>query len=460
MLAAVFNYDAEEEDRRVRRNAKLAGAVFVLGLLGVLIGPRLRTAWTREDAWAGEFVVSRGVGLDEAGGVPWRRVHEELLPSWIVALGGSPSEEEAAFHRLTSALEPDEELRSLAVALREFGRDPAGESEALFDLSRRWSQRLDERGVGWRIEAGVVGGPRPFFYVKSYEVVADGRAKVGEAEHRVRLLRRADNLNVREGWLGHTATVEEGGLVVIHRILDFAADDLWPIFAEDPEDTDPLRRAFARSVMSEARVLPADVLEILRDTAPDRLAMREAWDAVIERTACSHVNVPPVPWNGFDLRGRESIERLVEPYVPCPAVKRGEADALIDGSRSLRRTRDLDRALAYLVGWVARGVSVHELQHAADLGRELSPFESERSAYLTSFSTEGVAAVALFQACVANRDGWGTHAEALADSGLDCAAPPDSPVATAQARLAELGSPYQPVVLPEQFAITLPLPGE
>lgn len=450
----------EQEERNTRRNAKIAAGLVALGLLGIVAGPPLWAKLNNEDAWAGAFVQARGLGADEADGVPWRRVHEALLPDWIVAMGDGEEAEAAAFERLARALAPDEELRSLAVALREYARDPAVESEALFELSRRWSERLDERGLGWRIEAGIAGGAEAFFYVKTYEVVADGRAKVGEAAHRVRLLRRADRLNVVEGWLGHTATVEEGGLVVIRRILDFTADDLWPIFADDPEDPDPLRRAFARSVLAEAAALPAEVLEILGDTAPDRLAMRRARDAVLERSVCSRVIMPRIPWNGLDARARDSIEALVEPYGQCPGVKRDEGDALIRGSRSLRRTRDLDRALAYLAGWVARGVSVHELQHAADLDADYSAFEMERSAYLASFATEGVSAVSLFQACVANRDGWGTHAAALEDSGFDCAAPPENPVAQARAKLAELGTPYAPVVLPQDFAITLPLPGE
>lgn len=82
----------------------------------------------------------------------------------------------------------------------------------------------------WRIDCNVVGFPQgPVFYAKNYRVIDDSQGKVGGVSHRVRLLKRVDQTNVRELYLGQTSRFSDGALLTADRIVDSAVPRVWPL---------------------------------------------------------------------------------------------------------------------------------------------------------------------------------------------------------------------------------------
>jgi len=400
--------------------------------------------------------------------VDLRQVHEELLPSWTVALAWAdrqgPEPATAARQALETAIASDQNLSELLTELAERVQgDLWSEGERLIFLTSAWSRYLDDQDAPWRVEGGVVDlGNGPFFYVKVYEILADGAVGVGGQPARIRLMRRADTLNIREAHLGHVVEGEDAGMVVLDRIEEFAADQLWPLL--DPSGQGALDRlgaAHGAAVRAEAAaVLPPEDLALLQETARERLDLIAAVRSVTERGCDFRFNT--VPWQGFDAQDRERLGRAYRQDLGarCPAITRDEIQPLLESSETLRSTRDLDRALASLVGWAARSTAAHEARHVGDRGQDFDAVETELSAYLASFSTDGISALSFFQACQANAGIDGTHARALAASGLDCETPPRDLQARARLRSREVFDHADLVVLAADFARSVPVSGD
>jgi len=454
---------AQERRRKRRQRAVLAvAAVVLIGWWG--LGDRV-LPWLRgEQNWQGDHVFqARAPSL--LGQVDLRRVHEELLPNWTVAQawvdrqGSEPAA--AALQSLQLAIASDANLTELLTELAERARgDLWQEGERLIFLASAWSRYLDEQDAPWRVEGGVIDlGSGPFFYVKVYEILADGAVGVGGLPARIRLMRRADTLNVREAHLGHVVEGEDAGLVVLDRIEEFAADQLWPLL--DPSGQGALDRlgaAHGAAVRAEAaQALPPEDLLLLQETARTRLDLVAAVRSVSERGCDFRFNA--IPWQGFDAQDRDMLGRAYRDSLGqrCPAITRDEVQPLLESSETLRSTRDLDRALASLVGWAARSTAVHEARHVADRGLDLDPIETELSAYLASFAADGVGALSFFQACLANAGIDGVHARALRVSGLDCEDPPPDRADQARAVSRDVFDHEDLVVLAADFARSVPV---
>lgn len=452
----------EEERRRFRRQVAVAVVLAVLGGVWMLWGQQLRWVLSGERNWAGEHVV-RTRHASTLGEVDLRLVHEDLLSDWIVAMGQSGAREEAAWSKLSAAIATDANLSDLAAQWRELAAgDRVANAERLVAVSTAWSDYLDAQGAPWHIEGGVaVLGAGPFFYNKVYEVLADGQLGVDGAPRRVRLLRRADGLNVVEGWLGHTVSPEEGGLVVVDRILEFATDNVWPTLSEDALPLlDPLGMRFAAGVRAEAKAaLPPEAFAVLAETAEVRAQMMLAAATANGRSGCSEFALRRVRWMGLAEDDRLMLRAVARADLDegCPRLTLDEATALVEGSERLRRTRALDAAVSALAGWVARSTAAHEARHVADHDLDLDPVTGELSAYLASFATPGLSAVSLYQACQANEGRWGAHAQALAATGLGCDGVPDDLAARAAALADERLGWSGAVTLPPGFADALPL---
>jgi hypothetical protein len=456
-----------QEQRRKRRQTAVFAVLVVLAGGWWALGDRVSALFSGEKNWQGDPVFE-AQAPSMLGDVDLRRVHEELLPNWTVALAWvdrqGPEPATAALQVLQAAVASDENLRELLAEVAERVRgDLWEEGERLIFLTSAWSQYLDAQHAPWRIEGGVVDlGSGPFFYVKVYEILADGAVGVGGQPSRIRLMRRADTLNIREAHLGHVVEGEDAGMVVLDRIEKFAADALWPLL--DPSGQralDRLGAAHGAAVRAEAAsVLPAEDLALLQETARERLDLVSAVLSVSGRGCDFRFNT--IPWQGFDAQDRDMLGRAYREDLGarCPAITRDEIQPLLESSEVLRNTRDLDRALASLVGWAARSTAAHEARHVADHGQDFDPIETELSAYLASFSTDGISALSFFQACRANVGVDGTHARALALSGLDCETPPWDLQAQARVRSREAFDHADLVVMAADFARSVPVSGD
>lgn len=446
----------EQALRRQRRQRLGLAAAAVLGGLWWGFGDRLSALFSGEKNWQGEHVFT-AAAPSMLGRVDLRRVHQTLLPDWIVAQAwvdregpGPARDAEAA---LRQAITSDENLVALLDELVERVQgDLWTEAERLVFLATAWSTYLDAQDAPWRVEGGVIDlGSGPFFYAKVYEILVDGAVGVGGQPQRIRLMRRADTLNVREAHLGHVVEGEDGGLVVIDRIEDFAADGIWPLLGDDTGASD-LERAHGAAVRAEAATqLPAEDLALLQETASARRQLIDAVQSVAERGCDFHFT--RIPWQGFDARDRAMLSESLHRGrgQRCPPLTHAETKALVTASETLRGSHGLDRALASLVGWAARATAVHEARHVADQGLGFDPVEAELSAYVAAFSTDGVAALSLFQACRANQGVDGVHAQALRGTQVGCGASPSDLQDQARTRSRELFDHADVVVLAQDF---------
>ncbi len=426
--------------RDSHRPVLLALLITTAIVLGVALGPRLWRSLAPSDTAPSAADAATPPAPAMFEGVDVRLVHTEPLPAWITAQSQPEAHEgeEAAFATLMAAVEPSATLRDIVVELRsratpERLHEPHN-VEQLLKLVRRWNETLDRAGIPYVLRANVAGSPRPFFYAFSCEVVADSRVEVAGTEHRARLLRRVDRINMREWYLGTVSEQEEGVIIVLGNVVTFAMDQLWPLLAAPESVTalGPVSVAFAPAVQAElAAGLPAAYVESLRATASARAELVAAVTAMHERlTRCGGgYLVSIIPWNGFTA---EELQRMrgVVADGRCPAITTPEHEVLVRSSATLRNAEGLEPALEALAAWATRPILVHEARHAADAadaaaGRarvchwcgqgdpELT--RMELSAYLAELAWSDAPAVALFQACHATSDSPGVgHAEALA----------------------------------------------
>ena len=374
-------------------------------------------------------------GVD-ASGIDWLTVHRELLPGYILALNRGDAE--LAKAALQSAVASDPALVA-AVDQMKSAAD-AQDFDAISAAFRFWNGRMDALGVPWF--ASPAGGQS--LYAKTYRTLWDGSATIGAVSPRIRLLTRVDRLNVVEGYLGAVSDPAEGALVVVDRVAEHAADDLWPLL--DPESLDPM----AGPVSVEVKAwLTGDQFEVLAATAPDRARLIAAVRDIRER-ACSRFVVNDIPARGFPEDDLAVFAETAwsERGQSCPSVKAAESAAIREASGALADADGLPEALDGLLAFSLRATAIHESRHLGDLlafgdleavpcpgcpeGESLG--RGELSAYLSSFAAPDVASCAWVQACAATRRGWGSHAAAfgaiagvLSHDPCDVAIPPGLP---------------------------------
>lgn len=363
-------------------------------------------------------------------GIDFDRVHAELIPAWTIALGRatSPSRQRYAdrvFTELQSEVAPDPNLAELLRGThRALTDDPIEHAHRLDYFLWAYNHYLDTQGIPWRLEASLaLTTDRAIFRTLSYEVLADQRDPHGR---RLRLLRRGDRTNTREGWLGHSGG-ENGALVLMERVLHFAARHVWPGLHPALDGRRPeAERAWLGYVREEIRAQLEPVhYALLEESAADQQALIEVQAAVAARAECgSRFSLPPMPYNGLSMRWQARLLHALERgqlYPECPEITLAEAAQLVGASERLASTPGLLDALEHLAMVVARAVAVHELQHVADGEVPACPgcpdelvgvARAEVSAYLSAFSTEGLGYLSLLQACATPR-GPGVHGAAL-----------------------------------------------
>jgi hypothetical protein len=358
------------------------------------------------------------------------KVHGELFPRWIVAAAHARSyeawqESKGVFVGLREAVAADANLAAIADELQSLVDENAwSHASRILVLYQAWSDYLERNGVGYEVRAVVHegGSAPPWVGARFYATVAPVAIRVGERELEVRLVRRADDLNIRELYLGSASEKGRGVRVVVDRISDFALQELWPLLAGAPAgDWDPLTRLernFATRVSAEIEAaLPADAAATLREVAGARACLTRVVRQVEERAECgSRFGFNFIPWNGFSAdtvaRAKRRAERSGDD--DCPEVTVEEAEDMARCSAELAGAgAGLRPALERLVAWAARHTAVHEARHGADslaaeAGRPLTcrgaealvgDACSELSAYLAAFAEPGTGFSALYQAC-------------------------------------------------------------
>jgi len=413
--------------RRFRAPARRRLAALALAVAVVLGGPLLYSwarpavaSWLRgeRDAWGNpRYEPPHRIPRAAVARIDMEQVNADLIPTWVIALGhsrrdGTRAEAAVAYGDLRIALGPDVNLITLFDELDTLLREDAFEGASRIDyLLWAYNQYLDRNGIPWRLEANLRmrRGRPPVLSTRTYRVLSDLRSV---DDGRLRLVRRADGTNVTEGFLGHTPRRDEGALVMVDRVLDFAVHNLWPALHPGLDGRlDDMQRSFAPFVRAEAyAALTREQYKLLGETAVDQMALIEVAASIHARHACgSGFWVWGLPYNGLPLEDRlalrDGLERSVD--AACPEVTRDEAARMIGASERLGVAAGLERGLEALATWAARGIALHELQHVTD-GESIAceggcPEDEETmaevSAYLTSFASPEVGYAALLQAC-------------------------------------------------------------
>ncbi len=259
-LAAVLRASTR---RRVLLAFAALAALLTLTFVAVRKGPAI-TAWFRGETdlrGRRRYRPARPPDRAALARIRFDRVHGELLPRWLIALQRQKTFDdrdraEEALAALRLAIEPDPNLDAIALELDARIRgDLAGSSARVRYLLWAWSAYLDSVGVPYRVE-GSVAHPRrrpAKLHFRVYRVLDDARVGVGAQRYRARLLRRVDRTNLVEADLGHTSDADEGALVVVDTVFNFAVDDVWPLLdANDDPQRPPMQRAHAAFVRIEA----------------------------------------------------------------------------------------------------------------------------------------------------------------------------------------------------------------
>jgi len=412
-----------------------------------------------------------------------RRVHERLLPAWVLARFAettrpSPERRDAeaqSFFLLRHAVAPDANLVSLFDQLRQaLSAQPEVDAERVDYLVWALNDYQRSRHSPYRVEASLVEyAGRLQLYARTYRVASEMSARQGD----LRLLRRLDSTNLVEGDLGHTGRPEDGALVLLDRVLAYSVRRVWPTLNPALEGRlDPPRRAMAAAVRAEAfDALSPDLLVLLHEGAEDELSLLEVARSVADRRRCgSTFSIWGLPWRGLAAPDREELVDALRASrgSACPKVTPAEAARMIGASQRLAQTRDLAPAVEELATWVARAVSVHELRHVADGSVPSCPgcptsmggsTRAELSAYVSSMATPGIGYLSLMQACHVGAGTESPHRRALLylerhllPEGCDGSPPSDLYARASELELELFGS-RSSVRIPDDFPQRLDL---
>ncbi len=409
-------------------------------------------------------------------------VHAELIPAWFIALANSPASSarvEQAFAALRAGVAADPQLAAVVVELHALVvEDPWANAERIFALVQAWNARMDALEQPWQLDSNVMDmGNGPFFYTKSYRVEAALSVPTADAVVPLRVLRRVDATNVREGYLGVVFEGQERALVVVDRVRDMAIDELWPLLDPGLDAELSEQQAAYAPLLREGveQGLAAEQVSVLRATARARWDLWAVGEAIELRRACgSSLRVNQLPWYGLEHRELVELEGLAraEERSACPGITMEEVDRLRAATSTIRQREALEPALESLVAWAARATAVHELRHVADsrahgMGSppcggceaELGTAAArEASAYLASIAWSQARYAALLQACTGTD---GDHAWAMAwlseRLGEACAAPPADLAARARVLEAQLFGAREPMVLPDAWPVGVPV---
>jgi hypothetical protein len=418
------------------------------------------------------------------------RVHGRLVPAWIVSLQHSPYsvgywEAEEAFSTLRDEAGKDPNLGLLLDRLHEKVMDSVYDFRGeIHLLIKGWNEYMARAGVPFRLEYHMERTAHgPEIRMRSYRVVADVPVSGDRFPYHVLLLAREDRTNLVEAFFGQTSTDRDTALVMTDRIADYAIDRLWPLF-DTKGETAELEPALLEKVRREARLALGDsVVDPLSRNFSVHRALETEVAELGHRLGCGgSVIIERVPWDGLSDRALAMVNRVAQRNEKrgCSRLTVDDADRLGAISQELRGNEALEQALGRLAGWLVKAVAVHEARHLADErsapeGTAAGPcrgcpksldyrIQSEISAYLASFATEGLGYVALLQACGADAHSQASHSVALQFllpkllvDGCDGAIPDDL-YARAAALRAQLFGRDGSIELPQSFPGSVPVP--
>lgn len=387
-----------------------------------------------------------------AHGVDLAHVHSELLPRLWLAYQRLPEREPyrgAAFDALYAALEPVPAWADLAIAWRDALEAPVQDRGELRRIEARWNAAMRDASMPWTVRTPLDREVARFGHIAlSYHVEGDAKALTEVGPVRVVYGRRADRLNIREGYFGWSNPETNEAFVALDRVEAFARVELWPLMSDDAARVDPRLSDMLRTrVRGEvASALPVRARATIRASAPARARQLRVVQGIADRAACGAA--PPVTAMAARSWDRRSLRALSAHLAPvdadCPAVTSVEIARLDRAQRRLDRVVDLDVGVAELTYVAAGVVAEHEIQHLVDAATgELDgrcDVEHEVSAYLGAIERSAAPAVALLMACRVAQAGPPELRDAVsvALSGVDptgCAGAPPQELA-ARAALA------------------------
>ena len=354
----------------------LIGLLFVLIAVNVAVFGLMESPTEVPEINPSEPITDGEPPVEEAS-VQWdeinlERVHSWLLPSWAIArINGSNEQTKELREELLAELSPNPKLVELFLSLEASGSEPESTTtEQFVPICWAWNQYLDRHQAPWRIRCiQYVVQEDTWFYINTYQVVADVIVDIEDEGHRVRLLRRMDRNGARENYLGHTGTEVEGALLVLDRIRDFALDDLWPLLDSEPaKNSPPYQVILGPAVRSDIqRVVGSEHMTVLSRTAGIRKEMLNIWSDLQPIRDCLELSHLRLPWSGptKETLSQFKGERTRQPN-PCPEIPPKKLGRLLQITDELAKEGQLVPALDHLLAWAARPVVLHEAQHLAD----------------------------------------------------------------------------------------------
>ena len=408
--------------------------VVIAGVSFVWFSARLMAVWQGEqDIW-GHWVYrpQHPVGLDK---VDLKAIHTKAMTNYIVGLNRQSIESrEHALKRFTKHLKQDKNLEALITEFHQIILEQTGiglkRKEQLKKKLKRtqyliwaWNDYLKKNNKLWRLDGQVVVYPnKTWFYGVSYKVINHKTYKIEGYPITVQWLRRVDNLNLQEGYLGHATRPESrsaDALVIFEMIERWAVRDLWPMSVKAfDNERKPMARAFAPHVRAEMK----------QSLSPGTFAiLQEGWRAMrhldkmlkkfnSKKKCHRSYYYYAVPWKGWKQRSVQRFIRRAKSVSRCQTFTEQELQLFEESNQKLRGgLKGFKEAMQKLIQWAAKGISIHEARHAADwrmhrfngndipcpgCKESISPFTLiELSAYSLTFATKGVAASTMYQAC-------------------------------------------------------------
>ncbi len=438
---------APEQFGSTGRETQLLVGILVLGVLAVVAVVVLDVpGWLRGDTdLLGNYRYAQRIEQRHRQFTLMERVHAELFPRWLVYRARPPKrlpdgQPEATYAELREAID-DKKLRQVLEDLRRItgSGDPARHTSEIVDAMDRWNRRMEELGEPFFIRLNVTRrGGRSFVYGAFYRRMAQPTVRVGSSQHDALLLRRIDDTNLFEGFLGMSRADAPLVFVVTDRVLDFALEDVLPVVAagadaesgtSDESSLDRVSSQFAARIRKELRKgIGEERYGDLERAARARVRLTRQVDAIRQRRACSNFILADPPWNGYNARTRDRLDVFAErdELKECPSVKFEEAEVIREASGSLK-TETAEAAIEATLAYLSRVITIHEARHHADQKADedgdsaptckscpeamSAGTRAELSAYTASIAWSEMPALALFQACKANPSG--AHRRAL-----------------------------------------------
>lgn len=356
-------------------------------------------------------------------------IYSATLPSWFLATQTPGPDEIAARERLVAALAPEfaEVVEELAVLRKTRTLGEALERE--YQLIDEWNAANVEQGIPWRLRLPM--NPRvreaslfALSYCIAAQNVATGEGRSGQTEVPVLFAARADNIGVVEGYSGHAQEIDREAFIIVDRLAESAANDLWPLFAEPDDRTSGISTAWTEVVTAELGAqLDPSALETLRRTAVDRRTLVRLRDGLHERAACgASFIIQSIPLRGFTRQETDSWRTFASSSstAGCRNFTFAELDEAAEASARLRDASGLRAAVRELAALHANNIAYHEVRHVLDRPERPCPScgldenaVQELSAYMASFAAGPIPYTEAYEGCLLLQGRSRQHARAL-----------------------------------------------